>query len=389
MKILIDGVFFQLRRSGIGRVWASIIPILAENHDLTIYILDRGGTPDFKGVSKIPFPSYHSRYTAADSELLQHFCDHVGSDLFLSTYYTTPLSTPAIQMIYDMIPEKLNFNLRYRDWQEKALAISFARRHICISNNTRNDLLVYYPELCNAGVEVAHCGVDRTIFSPAEKSKIEVFITKNGLVRRYFIMTGDRSQHLGYKNAKIFFEAVSALSDAEFDILCVGGEREIEQSILQSLPKGVRAMRVSLTDIDLAKAYSGAVALVYPSLYEGFGMPVIEAMACGCPVITTTRGSLREVAAGAAYTIEGESVNEMITAVQTLLNDQSVVGRLRHGGLERAKAFSWKNMAEIVTKGAIELAHKHKAGEFDRFFGQWSKLRRIQSELDVSMDPDR
>jgi glycosyltransferase involved in cell wall biosynthesis len=248
--------------------------------------------------------------------------------------------------------------------------------------------LSYYPELISAEVQVAYCGVDKTIFAPVDNREVDRFISKYKIRKPYFIMTGDRTQHKGYKNSKIFFDAVSSLKGAKFDIMCVGGEEQIERAILESMPEHIRISRVELGDDELAKAYSGATALVYPSLYEGFGMPVVEAMACGCPVITTNRGSLREVAAGAAYIIEGHSIEEMRIAIETLLTDVATIERLRKAGLERAAAFSWGTIADAITKGAIELVQRRRRGEFDEFFNRWSQLRGIQAELDVNINPD-
>src|SRR6185437_7350538 len=91
--------------------------------------------------------------------------------------------------------------------------------------------------------------------------------------------------------------------------------------------------------------YRAADAFVYPALYEGFGMPPIEAMACGCPVISSTRGSLGEVVGSAAAIVEPEDVNSITKQLVSLANDANLRERLRAAGLEHAGQFDWNNTA--------------------------------------------
>jgi glycosyltransferase involved in cell wall biosynthesis len=102
-----------------------------------------------------------------------------------------------------------------------------------------------------------------------------------------------------------------------------------------------------LNDDDLRLAYCGALALVYPSVYEGFGMPVIEALACGCPVITTSHSSLPEVAGDAAVYVNPFDHGSLAAAMVQIQKPELRAVLLRRG-LERAKLFSWTAMARSV-----------------------------------------
>ena len=218
MRLLIDGVFFQLAESGIARVWRSVLPILTARPDLEIFVLDRGGVPPIEGTMRIPFPTYKDFYTADDSALIQRVCDAWDIDAFTSTYYTTPLTTPMFLVVYDMIPEVYGFDLTHRHWQEKALAVSYARRHICISQCTSDDLRRHHPGFDRT--TVAHLGCDRTVFRPVEGKDVMAFRRSVGFDRRPYVVTvGSREQHLGYKNGRLLFDAISEFGFDEFDIL--------------------------------------------------------------------------------------------------------------------------------------------------------------------------
>lgn len=381
IKLLVDGVFFQLNNTGIARVWRSVIAELVADGRFQVYFLDRGNAPALEGVEFIPFPKYLWWECPADSTLIQEICDLHGIDIFTSTYYTTPLSTPMLLVVYDMIPELFEFDLSHRGWMEKSAAISYAQRYVCISHNTRSDLLALYPEIPPALVAMAHCGVDTEVFHERDPGEIAAFRAAQGLDRPYFLFVGSRVQHNGYKNSALFFEALPRMAEANVDVFCVGGEREIESQILETLPSGVRCRRVELSDEELALAYGGALALVYPSLYEGFGMPVIEAMASGCPVITTPHGSLAEAAGDAALFISGESPEEMRAALARM-RDPAVRQDLRERGLRQAARFRWTEMANAFTASAESLLEEARAGTYDSFLSEWKRLRQIQANVE-------
>lgn len=381
MRLVVDGVFFQLNSTGIARVWETILALLSPREDLEIFMLDRGGAPAIDGVTNIPFPSYKGASSAADSALIQKMCDHLGADVFTSTYYTTPLTTPMVLMVYDMIPEIFDFDLSPRFWMEKETAISYAQRYLCISHSTRADLLKFYPEIQPDLIKVCHCGVDTRAFDQRTPDKVADFRARHGLKRPYFLFVGSRVQTKAYKNSDLFFSALRQMNSVDFDIFCVGGEDQIEPAVLNSLPPGVQAQRVSLSDYDLSLAYAGAAALVYPSLYEGFGMPVIEAMASGCPVITTQRGSLAEAAGDAAHLIEGTSIPEMAEAL-TRLQDPAVQSDLRARGLAHARQFRWDPMAACLATQMAETVAAAQTPESRNFFAQWARLRHLQADVD-------
>ena len=170
--------------------------------------------------------------------------------------------------------------------------------------------------------------------------------------------------------------------DASVDVLCIGGEPEIQPAFIKAMPSGVRIRHCYLSDDALACAYSGAEALVFPSLYEGFGLPIIEAFASGCPVVTTPHGSLGEVAGDAAEFISGRDVDEMSRALDAVRNPASPCRAYIARSQPRAATFSWDAMAERIQENlAAAAAERSKA---KRFFAEWKRLRNIQVGVDTS-----
>jgi glycosyltransferase involved in cell wall biosynthesis len=342
-KVVIDGVFFQLFNTGIARVWQSLLEEWAStNFADEIIVLDRAGTaPVIQGISYQPTPRYNYDDIDADRVLLQQLCDKLGAQVFISTYYTTPLSTPSVFMGYDMIPELFGVDLNQPVWQEKKRSILQASAHLNISGNTAKDLIDLYPDIDPEKVIVAHCGT-QPVFCPANNDEIQDFCNRYGIKKPYF-MIGSSSEH---KNPELFFKAFSELKNKlEFEILITGGH-QLRAEILEYI-KGNIFHCLRLEDQDLKIAYSGAIALIYPSKYEGFGLPIVEAFASACPVITCPCGSIPEVAGEAAIYVLPNDVASMTDALNCVQQPE-VRNTLIEAGLKQVKKFSWKKMADII-----------------------------------------
>ncbi len=346
VKIIVDGVFFQLYNTGIARLWESVLREWSRSEfSQCVVVLDRNGTsPKISGIQYLTIPAFSYEDVDADRDLLQTICDQENANLFISTYYTTPVSTPTVFMGYDMIPEVMDWDLTQPMWRSKHHAIAHADAHITISENTAADLQAYFPQINPDQLHPILCGV-ATHFRPSSAIELVQFRSRYNIHKPYFLLVG---AGFGYKNVNLFIAGLAQLCSRHgFDVICTGSSaREISAEARRLMPD-VMFHPLYLNDDELRSAYSGAVALVYPSQYEGFGLPVVEAMKCGCPVITCRNASLPEVGGDAVVYIDDTDADAMTIALlevqQPALRQQLIAA-----GQQQAQKFNWADMAAQI-----------------------------------------
>lgn len=341
--IVIDGVFFQIGRSGIARVWQSLLGLwVGTPFGDRLVVMDRKRTmPRVDGIRYVDAPGLNYNDLEGDRRIVQDACDEVGAALFISTYYSHPLTTPSVAMVHDMIPEAMGFDMEQPMWRQKTLALGYAERFIAISRSTARDVQRFLAR--QVDVTVHYNGND---MGPVTAEEIADFRRRHGIVRPYFMTSGSRAD---YKNASLFFNAFARFGEARKDyaIVCTGGGTLDDASCAAA---GDASVHVAIfDDHDLRCAYAGALALVYPSRYEGFGLPVLEAMACECPAITSTASSLPEVGGDAVLYIElGPTEEDQAFELLQRVQRPEVRADLVERGRAQARKFSWRTMADGV-----------------------------------------
>ena len=263
-------------------------------------------------------------------------------DLVHETYFRSrscaPVGTPVVFTVYDMIHELFpeEFPGQNSETLVKRQAIELADHVICISEHTRNDLIRLF-QVDAAKVSVVHLG-----FAPTRREKPHVAIE----LRPYFLFVGHRG---GYKNFDRLLQAGAESGiQRDFDLIAFGGEPFSPRESERIAACGYRQDQVRHTkggDGLLADLYRGAHALVYPSIYEGFGLPPLEAMAQDCPVISSNTSSMPEVIGDAAEFFSPLDIGDMARALALLAESESHRRDLVAKGRERIKLFSWETTA--------------------------------------------
>lgn len=210
---------------------------------------------------------------------------------------------------------------------------------IAISENSKKDLLKLYPKL---NVKVIYPAASEKFTSQVDSNKIDLVLKKYHLREDFILSVGTLEPR---KNLPTLISAYLK-SNLSNELVLVGDLGWKNESILAKVKKSEKIKMMGfIPDEDLVILYQHALCLVYPSFYEGFGLPVLEAMSCGTPVICSKTSSLPEVAGCAAVYIDPNSINDIVKALRRIQNRQ-LRKRLTEKGLAQAKNFSWEKSAK-------------------------------------------
>lgn len=199
-------------------------------------------------------------------------------------------------------------------------------------------------------VYVVYNGVDHNKFRPLEASQIKAVKQKYNLHSYILCLASEIRPN---KNLHRLIEAYGHFGLSDFDLVVVGNLKNLgKQHLAERLIKLQNCNRVHFLGYvpdELPGLYCGAEVFVFPSLYEGFGMPPLEAMACGCPVVVSNTSSLPEVCGEAAYYVNPYEIESIAEGIRTVVSDSDLKRSLRQKGVERAKMFTWeKTVREIL-----------------------------------------
>ena len=224
------------------------------------------------------------------------------------------------------------------------LSVRKAQRVIAVSENTKQDLVRAY-HLSPNKIDVIHNGLDEC-FRPLPTDQVDEFRARQGLPERFLLFVGTLEPR---KNVLGLIEAYAQLPKDRPPLMLVGGKGWLYDEVFALIAARDLTSEVHFVGYvpaeDLPWWYNAAEVFVYPSLYEGFGLPPLEAMACGTPVITAHASSLPEVVGQAALLVDPNDPQMLAQAIARVLTDRGLQDHLRTAGLARASAFSWTQTA--------------------------------------------
>lgn len=286
----------------------------------------------------------------------------VGGRLLWSPNNTGPLAVGRqVCTIHDLIPidHPEWFNRRFSAWYEWLLPrLAKKIQHIIADSQFTKQRIVERLGVKPEKVTVIPLGVDKR-FSPRTPEEIQAVRRSLGIkAPAYMLYVGSLEPRKNLGRLLQAWARVQPSLGGEVELVVAGAKgssRVFESVRLDPLPPGVQFTGY-VSDEQLPCLYAGAVALVYPSLYEGFGLPPLEAMACGTPVVTSNGTSLPEVAADAAVLVDPEDVESIAEGIRRVVSSSDLRDNLRRLGLERASRATWERTAERTLQLLLDQA---------------------------------
>jgi glycosyltransferase involved in cell wall biosynthesis len=271
-----------------------------------------------------------------------------------------PLGAKSIVVIYDLSyvkqPEHATPRLRAYLNRYVPLSLKKSQHIVTISENAKREIIEEYGTDPDK-ITVAPPAVDLEDFYPRGADEIEKVKAKYNITKPYILYMGTLEPR---KNVNGVLNAYAALGEElrdKYTLVLAGGKGWLDNTIKQRLDElaGLDIITTGyVPDEDRPVLDSGAEVFVYPSFYEGFGMPVLEAIACGAPTITANNSSLPEVIGDAGLVVDAKDTAAITHGLERVLNDPELAARMRAKGLDQAKKFSWeesaKKLHEIIEK---------------------------------------
>jgi glycosyltransferase involved in cell wall biosynthesis len=291
----------------------------------------------------------------------------------LHVQYTAPpfAPCPIITTIHDLAFEHLPETFNRRSWMQMRLTVRRTARRaahiITVSDYSRDDIIRTYklpPERITVTPEAAA----ESFFPVTNETELKRIRETYGIQENYILSLSSIQPR---KNLVRLIEAYSCLRGVRPKVklpqlVLVGKRGWLEHETFQAAERSALGREILFTgyvpERDLAALYSGAICFVYPSYFEGFGLPVVEAMQCGVPVIVGNQTSLPEVVGDAGLLFDPFDTQALVNALTTVLNNSEYRASLSAKGLERSRNFNWRNTA-LMTLGVYERAVKRKGAK--------------------------
>ena len=367
MKIGVNLLPFRRRLAGVGRYAKNVIENLAEIDGQNLYYLFvteesrrhfQIQRENFRQVL-CPFaPKFRLLRILWEQLILPWQLLYFRIDLLFTPSVAIPLWVPCktVTTIHDMIP----FHQGIRKYPKvRAAYMRWATRRaakrsdlvLTVSEHSRQEL-IQFCQLSGEKILVAPDGVDEKYSRVDSKGPLSRCRTKYKLPDRFILFVGTLEPGKNILKLVEAFRRLKSQCSIPHKLVIVGPQGWGTKAILKTIENSALKDEIRITGFipeeDLPFVYNAADLFVFPSLYEGFGLPPLEAMACGTPVVASNVPALPEVVGEAALLVDPYDIDELVSAMERILRDRQLRERLASKGMERARGFSWKKTAEIV-----------------------------------------
>lgn len=358
MKILYDHqIFTNQICGGISRYFYELMNHLSQNQDIKFEIsLRYSNNYHLKNANFAKHKTFFKDINFKGKSHIITYLNELHSkrllinhdfDVFHPTYYNQYFlkyidKKPFVLTVYDMIHELYPelFSSKDKTTERKKILTRKADIIFAISENTKKDLI----EICDLPENKVKVTYLANSLISSNCLTIDKLTGKYDINKPYLLYVGSRNS---YKNFWMLLDVYSNLFSENFDLICFGGNafNKVELEKTTRIKTSHKAIQLSGSDDLLALLYKHAFCFVFPSLYEGFGIPPLEAMSMGCPVIASNASSIPEVVGDAAILFDPYSMDDLIRAIEYLY-DESKRNDLIKRGFEQEKKFSWAKMAK-------------------------------------------
>jgi glycosyltransferase involved in cell wall biosynthesis len=230
-------------------------------------------------------------------------------------------------------------------------SVEWSDRIITISENSRKEIVDFY-SIDASKVSIIYPGIDQSQFFKWPEKEVARVKARYGIYGKYILFVGNIEPRKNLMNLLLAYEKLDDKMRKEYSILLVGARGWLDDEIFDIIERlrvdgnHIQQPTSYVSDKDRAALYSGASLFVYPSKYEGFGIPPVEAMACGVPVITSDNSSLPEAVGDAAIKIDAGSVDQLSDEINRVLSDTKLQNTLIKRGFSQVDTFNWQHEAK-------------------------------------------
>ncbi len=381
MKIGIEAsAVFRSRKTGVGYYSYNLVKALMKqmpnDEFLLCYISFINRRPEYLNPSP-PNAKYKriSLFPGKIYNFLDHYLFALPFDIlararadvfFFPNFFRWPLwlCRKSIVVVHDLgfieTPEYIIPRHRRYLLRRVPQSVRKANHVVAISNSTKRRLVEHY-ELDPSQISVVEPGVDLKKYRPATKNRINAIKTKYGISGAYLLYLGTIEPRKNISSILRAYKDLPGEIKNKYQLVLAGGKGWLDEEInrlAKEIPTSSLVRTGYVDEGDEAALYSGASIFLYPSNYEGWGMQVLESMACGTPVITANNSSLPEAGGDAAVYLETNSPQSLTAMILELLSSPSRLATMRKRGIDHAKNFTWERSAAKLA-GIISSVYKN------------------------------